>query len=342
MKVLVTGGLGYIGSHACVVLLQTGHEVVVVDNLSASHVLVIDRIQKITEKRLSFYKADIRDVDVLSQIFAKEKPDAVMHFAGSKSVGESVREPLFYYENNVWASVCLAKVMREHGCRHLVFSSSATVYGSPDYSPIPESAALRPMNPYGQSKRMIEDVFRDLAASESGWQIALLRYFNPVGAHESGMIGEAPQGHPNNLVPFITQVAVGERSHLSVFGADYETSDGTGVRDYLHVMDLVEGHLAALNWLMQQSDKSSVAQAFNLGTGKGTSVLELLNTFIAETGCRVPYEVVARRPGDVASYFADPVFAQKTLAWSATRDVAAMCRDAWRWQQSNPQGYSAD
>lgn len=337
MKVLVTGGAGYIGSHACIALLEDGHTPVVVDNFSNSKPEALRRLRAITGRDVIAHDLDVRDREGLRKIFAREKPDAVMHFAGLKAVGESVARPWLYYDNNLVSTLVLVEVMNEFACRHLVFSSSATVYGIPERVPLRESAALNAINPYGRSKLMIEDMLRDLVQAEPSWRIALLRYFNPVGAHESGLIGEDPNGIPNNLMPFITQVAVGRLPQLQVFGDDYDTPDGTGVRDYIHVLDLALGHVKALDWLTQAGQ--GAATAINLGTGQGYSVLDMVKAFEATSGCSIPYAIVPRRAGDAASCYADTAFAEKLLGWKARRGLDAMCRDAWRWQSQNPRGY---
>lgn len=337
MKVLVTGGAGYIGSHTCVELLAIGHDVVVVDDYSNSKPEALKRVQDIAGRSVKMHACDVRDREGLRAIFRDEKPDAVIHFAGFKAVGESVAQPLKYYDNNLVSTIVLLEVMQESGCRQLVFSSSATVYGIPDQVPLNEQAPLRAINPYGATKLMIEDMLRDLAASDDSWRIALLRYFNPVGAHESGLIGEDPNDIPNNLMPYISQVAVGRLPQLRVFGGDYPTPDGTGVRDYIHVVDLALGHLKALEWLAGLS-KGRV-EAINLGTGNGCSVLDMVKAFEQACGRAIPYEIVARRPGDAASCYADPCLARELLGWQAVRDVKTMCQDAWRWQSHNPHGY---
>ena len=337
MKVLVTGGAGYIGSHTCVELLAIGHDVVVVDDYSNSKPEALKRVQAIAGRSVKMHACDVRDREAFRLIFRDEKPDAVIHFAGFKAVGESVAQPLKYYDNNLVSTIVLLEVMQESGCRQLVFSSSATVYGIPDTVPLNEQAPLRAINPYGATKLMIEDMLRDLAASDGSWRIALLRYFNPVGAHESGLIGEDPNDIPNNLMPYISQVAVGRLPQLRVFGGDYATPDGTGVRDYIHVVDLALGHLKALEWLAGLS-KGRV-EAINLGTGNGCSVLDMVKAFEQACGCAIPYEIVARRPGDAASCYADPALARELLGWQAVRDVKTMCQDAWRWQSQNPRGY---
>jgi len=335
MKVLVTGGAGYIGSHTCLELLLSGYEVVVIDNLSNSKEVVFDRIERICGRRPTFCTGDVRDSDMVEKILAEHHIDAVIHFAGLKAVGESVAQPLRYYDNNVSGSLALFEAMQKVGVRTLIFSSSATVYGNPDRVPILENFPLSATNPYGRSKLMVEEILRDLVVADDSWHIALLRYFNPVGAHESGLIGEAPTGTPNNLMPFISQVAVGERNELQIFGGDYPTRDGTGVRDYIHVVDLAGGHIAALAWLRSQKG----AHVFNLGTGQGKSVLEVVSAFEAICGRAVPYRIVERRPGDIAECYADVSISANVLKWKAARGIEEMCRDAWRWQIKNPRGY---
>lgn len=337
MNVLLTGGAGYIGSHTAVECLAAGHEVVVFDNLSNSSVKSLDRVARIAGRPVAFVQGDIRDRAVLRALFAKHAIDAVVHFAGLKAVGESVEKPLLYYDNNIAGSVALFEVMAEAGVKSVVFSSSATVYGDPARVPITEDFPLSATNPYGRSKLFIEEMLRDVARSDDAWTIALLRYFNPVGAHESGLIGEDPRGIPNNLMPYVAQVAVGRRPHLNVFGGDYPTPDGTGVRDYIHVVDLARGHVAALNRLHH---KSGGVHVWNLGTGHGVSVLEMVRAFEAASGKPVPYEIVARRPGDVAQCWADPSRAAHDLGWRAVYDLPRMCVDAWRWQSQNPDGYA--
>ncbi len=336
MKVLVTGGAGFIGSHTCVELLHAGFEVVVVDNLFNSDAAAVRRVEEIAGCDLVFAEIDVLDRTALRTVFADSQPEAVIHFAGLKAVGESVAEPLRYYRNNVTSTVVLCEVMREHGVSNLVFSSSATVYGDPDSVPIREDAVLNPTNPYGRSKLMIEEILRDLHVSASDWNIALLRYFNPVGAHPSGRIGEDPNGIPNNLFPYVTQVAVGKLAEVSVLGDDYPTPDGTGVRDYIHVVDLALGHLKALEAL----NRGSGMQTYNLGTGKGYSVLEVLTAFEKASGHDIPRRIVPRRPGDVATSYADPSKAHADLDWRAERDLEQMCTDAWNWQRQNPDGYA--
>ncbi len=336
--IIVTGGAGYIGSHTCVELLNAGYEVVVIDNFCNSKPESINRIQKITGKSIHLVRGDVRDKQCLRSVFEKYSVTAVIHFAGHKAVGESVKIPLMYYDNNVAGSLALVEVMGEFGVKHIVFSSSATVYDTNDDTQIREDAPLMPINPYGRSKLMVEQIYADLTASDNEWNIIILRYFNPVGAHESGTIGEDPNGIPNNLMPYISQVAVGRLQELNVFGADYPTIDGTGVRDYIHVVDLALGHLAALQALNSHVGLITI----NLGTGKGCSVLELIKAFESTTGKAVPYRIVARRPGDVATCYADPSLAESLLGWRAKLDVYAMCRDAWRWQSENPRGYHTD
>lgn len=328
MKILVTGGMGYIGSHTVVELQNAGHDVVVVDNLSNAVSSVQERVQRITDKSFVFEEADIRDRAAMERIFGAHKIDAVIHFAGLKAVGESVAQPLRYYDNNVNGSVILFETMAKFGVNTIVFSSSATVYGDPASVPIREDFPLSATNPYGRSKLMIEDILRDLSKAEPDWRIALLRYFNPVGAHESGLIGEEPNGIPNNLVPYIAQVANGQREKLSVFGGDYPTPDGTGLRDYIHVVDLAIGHVKTLDRLA----KGPGLVTYNLGTGRGNSVLEMVRAFEAASGRKIAYQIVDRRPGDVAQCYADPAKAREELGWTAERDVARMCADVWRYQ----------
>lgn len=335
--ILVTGGAGYIGTHTVLQLLEAGQDVIVLDNLSNSRREALERVEAMTGKPVTFYLGDILDRELLEQIFLTHTIDAVIHFAGLKAVGESVSEPLRYYENNVVGTTVLLEVMNAFDVKRIVFSSSATVYGMPERTPIDESFPLSATNPYGRTKLMIEDIMRDLSVADPSWSIALLRYFNPIGAHESGQIGEDPFDIPNNLMPYITQVAVGRLNELSVFGDDYDTPDGTGVRDYIHVVDLAEGHLKALNYVMDHTG----AEAFNLGTGTGYSVLDLVQAFEAESGKPVPYKVTPRRPGDIAICFADPSKSKQVLGWEAKHDVRAMCRDAWNWQSNNPNGYRA-
>jgi UDP-glucose 4-epimerase len=334
-SVLVTGGAGYIGSHVCVELLEQGYQVVVLDNLSNGSEIALERVQEITGRSLTFAQGDVRDEQLVQQLLQAHGIGAVMHFAGLKAVGESVAQPLEYYDNNVSGAVHLLRAMALAGVTNLVFSSSATVYGDPASNPIDEDFPLSATNPYGRSKLMIEEMLRDLYVSERAWNISILRYFNPAGAHPSGRIGEHPSGIPNNLMPYIAQTASGLRQQLSVFGGDYPTRDGTGVRDYIHVTDLAKGHLAALAAL---SDKPGCI-THNLGTGTGYSVLEMVAAFEAASGKAIPYAIVPRRPGDIAECYADPGRARRELGWSAQQGLAAMCADAWRWQQQNPSGY---
>ncbi|MFZ5572858.1 MAG: UDP-glucose 4-epimerase GalE [Thermodesulfobacteriota bacterium] len=338
MKVLVTGGAGYIGSHTCVELLAAGHEVVVVDNLCNSSRESLRRVQEISGRELVFHEVDLLDKTALDDIFRRTDIQAVIHFAGLKAVGESVRLPLSYYHNNISGSLNLLRVMDECRVRNLVFSSSATVYGDPRTVPIREDFPVSPTNPYGRTKLMIEEVLRDVHAADQAWNIALLRYFNPVGAHPSGRIGEDPSDIPNNLMPYVSQVAVGKLPRLSIFGNDYPTPDGTGVRDYIHVVDLARGHIQALKKLSM----SPGLLTLNLGTGRGYSVLEMVRAFEKASGQRVPYTIVGRRPGDIASCYADPSRARDELGWSAERGIDEMCRDAWRWQSRYPNGYRAE
>ena len=337
MNVLVTGGAGYIGSHTCVELLEAGHRVVVVDNLANSKEESLRRVRALTGKSLTFHQVDLRDKLALDAIFSAQRIDAVIHFAGLKAVGESVAKPLAYYHNNVTGTLILCEVMRAHGVTDIVFSSSATVYGDPDEVPIKEDAPLGPTNPYGRTKWMIEKILRDLHVADQAWNIALLRYFNPVGAHPSGRIGEDPSGIPNNLLPYIAQVAVGRLDELQVFGGDYPTHDGTGVRDYIHVVDLALGHLRALDRLQ---DGPGVV-TYNLGTGQGYSVIDVIKAFKRASGREVPYRIVDRRSGDVATSYADPSRAERELGWTAERGIDEMCADVWRWQSNNPNGYDA-
>ena len=337
MKILVTGGAGYIGSHTCLELLAAGCEVVVLDNLSNARQESLRRVAEITGQTPCFVRGDVRDESALRQVFAGHQIEAVIHFAGLKAVGESVEQPLRYYDNNVNGSLCLLRAMDAAGVRRLVFSSSATVYGDPHVVPIREDFLLSVTNPYGRSKLMVEDILRDLCLSDPRWQVALLRYFNPVGAHESGLIGEDPNGIPNNLMPFVSQVAIGKRPEVVVFGNDYPTPDGTGVRDYIHVVDLARGHLKALDALRNTQG----ALTINLGTGRGYSVLEMIKAFSLACGRELPYRIAARRPGDVAACYADPSLAAEVLGWRAERGIEQMCADSWRWQSRNPDGYGA-
>lgn len=335
MAILVTGGAGYIGSHTVVLLIEAGYELVIFDNFCNASKEAIRRVEKIVDKEITTIEGDIRKYEDLRSVFNAHTIQAVIHFAGLKAVGESVAEPLKYYDNNVHGTTVLCSVMAEYGCKSIVFSSSATVYGDPHTTPILETFPLSATNPYGRSKLFIEEILRDLHISDSEWKIILLRYFNPVGAHASGTIGEDPNGIPNNLMPFIAQTAVGKRDCLSVFGGDYATPDGTGVRDYIHVMDLAEGHVKAL----EKIDKISEVLTVNLGTGVGYSVLDMIKAFEEASGTKVPYKVVARRAGDIATCFADPSYAKKVLGWEAKKGVKEMCEDTWKWQSNNPNGY---
>lgn len=334
MNVLVTGGAGYIGSHTCLELLKAGYHVIVVDNLCNSKEESLKRVQKLAASSLEFHKVDLLDPEALETVFAQSAVDAVIHFAGLKAVGESVSIPLRYYYNNITGTLILCDVMSRHNVNNIVFSSSATVYGNPQTVPITEDFSLGATNPYGRTKWMIEEILRDVAAAWN-WSVALLRYFNPVGAHESGQIGEDPNGIPNNLVPYIAQVAVGRLPELAVFGNDYPTRDGTGIRDYIHVVDLALGHLAALDKLATNSG----VVTYNLGTGRGYSVLEVMAAFERACGKKIPYRVVGRRPGDIATSYADPSKAENELGWSTERGIDEMCADVWRWQSANPNGY---
>ena len=336
MKILVTGGTGDIGSHTVISLVNSGNEVVIVDNLSNSKIQVLDRLYKITGKKIKFYKTDVQNEKKLFAVFRKEKFQGVIHFAGFKAVGESVEKPLEYYSNNLESTFTLMKAMKTFGVRNLVFSSSATVYGKPASVPIYEDFPLSTTNPYGTTKLFIERILTDWSKAEKGMNIALLRYFNPVGAHESGLIGEDPNGIPNNLVPYITKVAVGKLPFVNVFGDDYDTPDGTGVRDYIHVCDLAEGHVAALKKL----ETNPGLVVYNLGTGKGYSVLEMIEMFRKVTGREIPYRVTPRRPGDIDVCYASTEKAKAELGWEAKRDLEQMCRDSWNWQEKNPDGYS--
>ena len=336
MAILVTGGAGYIGSHTCLELLRAGYDVVVVDNLCNSHEAAVRRVEQLAGRPLAFHPIDLRDAERLEAVFAKGDIEAVLHFAGLKAVGESVAQPLRYFDNNVTGSLTLLKVMRRHGVRTIVFSSSATVYGDPKTVPVLEDFPLFAVNPYGRTKLFIEDMLRDVHGAESGWKVALLRYFNPTGADPSGRIGEDPNGVPNNLVPYIAQVAVGKLPEVSVYGADYPTRDGTGVRDYIHVTDLAVGHLRALERLRE----GSTLLACNLGTGRGYSVLEVIAAFERASGRRIPYRVAPRRAGDAAECWADPSRAKAELSWVATRGLEEMCVDVWRWQSQNPNGFA--
>jgi len=335
-KYLVTGGAGYIGSHTTLALLQEGFDVLVLDNLCNSSAASLERVAKLAGRSPEFVQGDVRDTEVVAKLFANHNIKAVLHFAGLKAVGESVKKPLAYFDNNVCGTVSLCRVMADAGCHNLVFSSSATVYGEPEIMPISENApTANPTNPYGRSKLMVEDILRDVAVSDPRWHMAVLRYFNPVGAHSSGLIGEDPNGIPNNLVPYISQVAVGKLKELAVFGDDYPTPDGTGVRDYIHVVDLAHGHLRAL---MSIENRAGI-NVWNLGTGQGYSVLEMVHAFEKASGCKVPYRVTPRRPGDIAQCWANPTKAFNELGWRAERGLDEMMADTWRWQSRNPDGY---
>ncbi|MEL4181068.1 UDP-glucose 4-epimerase GalE [Roseateles sp. PN1] len=335
--ILLTGAAGYIASHTWLALQAAGFDVVGVDNFSNSSPEVLKRLATLSGQTPVFVQADVCDSAAMNQVFAQYKPDAVVHFAAFKAVGESTAKPLDYYRNNLGGLINTCEVMRQHGCKRIVFSSSATVYGVPEHLPLNEGAALSAVNPYGATKLMGETILRDLGAADPEWQTAALRYFNPVGAHASGLIGEDPSGIPNNLMPFVAQVAVGRRARLQVFGDDYATPDGTGVRDYIHVLDLAEGHVAALRFLLSGRESITV----NLGTGRGYSVLELVKAYEATSGKAVPYDIVARRPGDVPACYADPALALEKLGWQAKHDLQRMCEDSWRWQRLNPQGFAS-
>ena len=334
-KILITGGAGYIGSHTAVELMNAGHHVVIVDNLCNSSIKVLDRIQSLAGPNFTFIQEDVRNAHALDAIFKEHTIEGVIHFAGLKAVGESVAQPVRYFDNNVGSTLALLQAMDRANVRRIVFSSSATVYGDPVSVPIPETAALTATNPYGRTKLMCEDALRELHAADPRWSIAILRYFNPVGAHESGLLGEAPNGIPNNLMPYITQVALGQREYLQIFGNDYDTPDGTGVRDYLHVVDLAAGHLKAVEAL---ADRPGVS-VWNLGAGQGSSVLDVIRSFERVSGRPVPYEFVPRRAGDLAAYWADASLAERELDWKAQRGLHEMMADTWRWQQANPNGY---
>lgn len=339
MKILVTGGAGFIGSHTCVELLNEGYEVIILDNLCNSNSEALKRIKEITGKGFKFYECDIRDLEGLEEIFDENKIDAVIHFAGLKAVGESCKKPLEYYNNNVYGTIVLCEAMRNAGCKRIVFSSSATVYGLDNISPLREDMkAGGTTNPYGTTKLYIENILNDLWLSEKEWSISLLRYFNPIGAHESGRIGEDPNGIPNNLLPYVSQVAVGRLPELHVFGNDYDTPDGTGVRDYIHVVDLARGHVKALEKLF----KGNGVEIYNLGTGKGYSVLEIVHAFEKASGRKIKYVIEPRRPGDIAVCFSDPSKAKRELGWEAQYDISKMCEDAWHWQKNNPNGFKED
>ncbi|GAB6190172.1 UDP-glucose 4-epimerase GalE [Marinitoga arctica] len=335
MAILITGGAGYIGSHACVEFLNAGYEIVVLDNFSNSKPEALKRIKELTGKDFKFYEVDLLNKKDVEKIFDENKIDAVIHFAGLKAVGESVEKPLLYYHNNITGTLNLLEVMQDNNVKKIVFSSSATVYGNPEKVPITEDTPLSATNPYGRTKLFIEEILKDLYISDNDWSIALLRYFNPIGAHESGRIGEDPNGIPNNLMPYITQVAVGKREKLYVFGNDYDTHDGTGVRDYIHVVDLVIGHIKALEKIINDTG----VKVYNLGTGVGYSVLDVVKAFEEANNIKIPYEITDRRPGDVDQVYADPTKALKELDWKAERNIVEMCRDSWNWQKNNPNGY---
>jgi len=336
MSILITGGCGYIGSHTCIELLSSGHDIVVLDNFYNSDIEALNRVKELSGKDFPFYECDIRDAEGLRRIFRENNIDVVIHFAGLKAVGESVEKPLEYFDNNVNGTLVLCSVMREFGCKRMVFSSSATVYGMNNPSPLNETMEVGAVtNPYGRTKFMIECILQDLCVSDPEWSVVLLRYFNPIGAHKSGRIGEDPSGIPNNLMPYVTQVAVGKREKLSVFGNDYDTPDGTGVRDYIHVVDLARGHVCAVNYAL----KTTGIEAVNLGTGTGYSVLDLVKTFEKVNNVPVPYAIVDRRPGDIGTCYSNPAKAKELLGWEAEYGLEDMCRDAWRWQSQNPKGY---
>ena len=338
MSILVTGGAGFIGSHTCVELLNAGYEVVVVDNLYNASEKALERVEQITGKKVTFYEADILDRDALNAIFDKEQVESVIHFAGYKAVGESVRKPIEYYYNNITGTLILCDVMRNHGVKNIVFSSSATVYGDPAFIPITEECPKGKItNPYGQTKGMLEQVLTDIYVSDPEWKVVLLRYFNPIGAHKSGLIGEDPKGIPNNLVPYVAQVAIGKLKCLGVFGNDYDTPDGTGVRDFIHVVDLAKGHVAAIKKVEETEPGVLI---YNLGTGKGYSVLDVVHAFEKACGKEIPYEIKPRRAGDIATCYADPTKAKKELGWVAQYGIEEMCEDSWRWQTMNPNGYA--
>ena len=335
MKILVTGGAGYIGSHTCIELIKSGYEVVVVDNLCNSSLESLKRVEKLTDSDIPFHRIDVRDKAGLTRVFEQYSIDGVIHFAGLKAVGESVEKPIEYYDTNVGGTFILAEVMRDFNCKTFVFSSSATVYGDPHTVPIKEDFPLSVTNPYGRSKLMVEEFLQDVFVSDDSWHIALLRYFNPVGAHKSGLIGEDPNNIPNNLIPYISQVAIGKLEKLSVFGGDYDTPDGTGVRDYIHVVDLAKGHLKALQALKARPQVLTV----NLGTGNGYSVLDMVKAFEKASDRKVQFQIVGRRSGDIATCYADPSYAEKILDWKAECELDEMCEDTWRWQSMNPKGY---
>lgn len=337
MRILVTGGAGYIGSHTCIELLESGHDVVVLDNLSNSSEESLNRVRKITNKNIVFYKADLLDIEALENIFSTEKIDAVIHFAGLKAVAESVAKPIEYYNNNITGTLNLCSVMKAHNVKNIIFSSSATVYGEPQHIPSTEDTPKgRITNPYGQTKSMLEQILTDLNVSDPSWNVVLLRYFNPIGAHKSGLIGEDPKGIPNNLVPYVAQVAIGKREFINVCGTDYDTPDGTGVRDYIHVVDLAKGHVAAL----KRFSSNTGVSIYNLGLGKGYSVLDVVKAYSKACGKELPTKICPRRPGDIAANYSDSSKAFRELGWKAERDLDEMCEDSWRWQSQNPNGYA--
>ena len=336
MRILVTGGAGYIGSHTCVELLNAGYEVVILDNLYNSSKKAVDRIEEITGKNVTFYENDMLDADAMENLFSKEKIDCVIHFAGLKAVGESVAKPLEYYKNNIQGTLTLVEAMRNHGCKNIIFSSSATVYGDPAFVPITEECPKgTPTNPYGWTKSMLEQILSDLHTADEEWNVILLRYFNPIGAHKSGMIGEDPKGIPNNLLPYVAQVAIGKLECVGVFGNDYDTPDGTGVRDYIHVVDLANGHVKAIDKIKENPG----VKIYNLGTGNGYSVLDVVKAFEKANGLKVPYVIKPRRPGDIATCYCNPAKAKAELGWEAKFGIEEMCRDSWRFQKNNPNGY---
>ena len=338
MNILVTGGAGYIGSHTCLELLNEGHKVIVIDNLCNSSINSIERIESLTSTSIPFYKINVGDKIELIKVFEMHNIHGVIHFAGLKAVNESVENPFKYYENNVQSSFVLVEVMKKFDCKTIVFSSSATVYGKPHKLPIKEDCPLNPTTPYGNSKIVVENFLKDIFASDNNWKIAILRYFNPVGAHKSGMIGEDPSGVPNNLMPYISQVAIGKRKKLSVFGGDYKTKDGTGIRDYIHVVDIAKGHIKSLEAI----NNNSQIFTLNLGTGKGYSVLEIVNKFESVAGQKINYDIIDRRPGDIAECYANPILAEKLIGWKSRYKLSEMCEDTWRWQMMNPNGYAND
>ncbi len=335
MSILITGGAGYIGSHACVEFLESGEDIIVIDNFSNSKPIVLERIKQIANKDFTFYEGDICDGKFMDDLFAENDIEAVIHFAGFKAVGESVENPLKYYDNNIGGTITMLQCMKKANVKNIVFSSSATVYGEPETLPLTEECRLQAVNPYGATKLIIEDMLRSVYDSDNEWRISLLRYFNPIGAHSSGMIGEDPNGIPNNLMPYITQVAIGKREKLNIFGGDYLTADGTCIRDYIHVVDLAKGHLNALEYIRNHSG----IEAVNLGTGNGYSVLEMVNSFSEINGVDIPYEIVARRAGDAVSCYADASKAQKLFNWQTNKTIKDMCKDSWNWQTKNPNGY---